>query len=250
MNDGAKWLIESSPIGRLLVPSFGGRDVGVFYTSRDFPGFLNSQSVADLREVIRTRFVKTVDLSTCNQVHGASVVSPPEGEGIWCESAGCDALWSDRSGVGLGIKVADCLPVTVVDDTHRVMANIHAGWRGSVKKIIAKTIDTIRAATPFDPKSAVVLLGPSIRRCCFEVGPEVVEQFREAFGGIDAFVDIRRPKPHLDLPGLATEVLLGLGFESASIHDSGICTRCEGSIFHSYRRDAKASGRNLAIAIQ
>ncbi|HVT04671.1 MAG TPA: polyphenol oxidase family protein [Thermoanaerobaculia bacterium] len=244
------WQIEPSEIGRLLVPSSDGKDLGVFYTTRDFPGFLNSDSVAALRDVMRSRFGKTAVLATCNQVHGARVVSPPASDEPWCETSGCDALWSDRGGLGLGIKVADCLPVTVVDGTHGVMANIHAGWRGSVKKIIARTFDTLRAGSSFDAKHAVALLGPAIRQCCFEIGPEVVDQFREGYGEIDRYVDLSRAKPHLDLAGLATQLLGELGVGPDSIHDSGICTRCEGSIFHSFRRDAAASGRNLAIVVQ
>jgi len=244
------WKIEDSAIGRILVPHSGAGHLGVFYTTRDFPGFLDGESVARILEVIRNRFGTRARLATCNQVHGANVVTPPDDGKPWCESAGCDALWSTDRGIGLGIKVADCLPVTVLDREHSVVANIHAGWRGSARKIIARTIDTLRAGSSFDAGRAVALLGPSIRQCCFEVGPEVVEQFREAYGDIDRFVDFTRSRPHLDLAGLAVELLSGLGFPAAGIHDSGLCTRCDGSIFHSFRRDAANSGRNLAIVVQ
>jgi len=146
----------------------------------------------------------------------------------------CDALWSDRRNSALAIKVSDCLPVSIID-TRGVLANIHSGWRGAVQQITAKTLD----AAPLDPRTSIAFLGPSIRVCCFEVGEEVAAQF-------DArFVDrTRGPKPHVDIAAFTSAVLRGRGFER--IVDTELCTRCPGSIFHSYRRD-KQSGRNLAI---
>ncbi|HEX3581414.1 MAG TPA: polyphenol oxidase family protein, partial [Thermoanaerobaculia bacterium] len=137
--------------------------------------------------------------------------------------------------VALGIKVADCLPVTILDRGNHIAANIHSGWRGAAQNIVGKTLDVIGA------RNAEAWLGPSIRVCCFEVGEEVAERF-------DArFVDRSYPKPHVDLAAYTTAVLRERGIDR--IHDSQLCTRCEGSIFHSFRRDG-SGGRNLAILTQ
>ena len=144
--------------------------------------------------------------------------------------------------VALGIKIADCLPVTILDSGRGVIANIHSGWRGAVQGITAEAIDAIERDTPFDATDALAYLGPSIRSCCFEVGEEVAAQFEERF------VDRGRSKPHVDLVAFTRELLRRRGFVEDRIFDSGLCTRCEGSIFHSYRRDGAGGGRNLAIA--
>jgi copper oxidase (laccase) domain-containing protein len=82
------------------------------------------------------------------------------------------------------------------------------------------------------------------------VGEEVVDALTEAFGSVGGHVDrTRGVKPYVDLPGLTRRVLLESGFDPSAIDDSGLCTRCAGSIFHSFRRDGAAAGRNLSIAV-
>ena len=197
----------------------------LFYTTLDFDGRIDDR----LREVLRP-----ARLSSCHQVHGARVCRAPVDE------SECDALWSDAPDSALAIKIADCLPVSIIDPAHGVIANIHSGWRGTLAGITAATLD----AAPLDPSSSLAFLGPAIRVCCFEVGEEVAGQF-------DArFVDrTRGPKPHVDIPAFTADVLLRRGFHAGAIVDLGLCTRCSSAPhprFHSYRRD-KRSGRNLAI---
>jgi len=143
--------------------------------------------------------------------------------------------------VALGIKVADCLPVSLCDPVHRVIANIHSGWRGAAQQITAATLDTLARETAFDPPSSYAYLGPSIRVCCFEVGEEVAVQFDERW--IDRALG---EKPHIDVVRMTEAVLRERGV--GQVVDTGSCTRC-GALFHSYRRE-RGSGRNLAIAAQ
>lgn len=223
------WPVETSAIGRIVVAP----DAPLFYTTVDFPGRLNDASVRQLTGIVRDRFGIEATLASCNQVHSATVVRAP-GDGRECDA--CDALWTDQNGMALAIKVADCLPVTLIDA--EVIANVHSGWRGAAAGIVAATLD----AVPLSP-SARAYLGPSIRVCCFEVGEEVAERFPK-------HVDRRHAKPHVDLVAFTIDVLRRRGFTDARIFDSGLCTRCEGSIFHSFRRDSTGGGRNLAIAAQ
>ncbi len=236
-------MIDQTPIGRIFIP----RDVppgrALFYTTRDFPGFLDPQIARTLTAFIEERFGLAASLSTCAQVHGATV-SRGTGASGWRERDSCDALYSDEPGTALGIKVADCLPVTMIDPVHSVIANIHSGWRGAVQRITAETIATIQRETKFDAAVARAWLGPSIRVCCFEVGEEVAQQFDERY------VDRSYTKPHVDLPRFTRDLLAEHGFAGEAIIDSELCTRCEGSIFHSFRRDGKGGGRNLAIVVQ
>jgi copper oxidase (laccase) domain-containing protein len=154
------WPIEDTPIGRIALPAPSTH--AVFCTSRDYDGKLRDA----LTDFVRERFGIESVLSTCTQVHGVNVERAAGGE----NPRQCDAMWSDRRGVSIGIKIADCLPITMVDPPRSVIANIHSGWRGAAQQITTQTLDTLERSTSFVPTEAFAFLGPSIRVCCFEVG--------------------------------------------------------------------------------
>jgi YfiH family protein len=240
-------------LGRVVIPEPLPDGFALFYTTADFDGRTDDP---ELLAVLRDRFGIEASLSTCNQIHSAHIHrAPATGE--------CDALFTDQRGMALGIKVADCLPVSLCDPVHRVIANIHSGWRGAAQQITAATLDTLARETAFDPSSSYAYLGPSIRVCCFEVGEEVAAQFDERWTD-----RARGPKPHIDLVAMTEAVLRARGV--ANVIDTGLCTRCDEPVagllghsvteqpsnletqkplFHSYRRE-KRTGRNLAIAAQ
>ena len=229
--------VESSVFGRIVVPEFLPRGKALFYTTADLHGWLDDDIAAQFRAFIKERFGFDATLATCTQVHSANVERVKH-EPKWRECDSCDALWTADRHVALGIKVADCLPVSIV--AREMIANIHSGWRGAVRQITKETID----AMPLDPAIAFAYLGPAIRVCCFEVGEEVAVQFPEAF------VDRSHAKPHVDVAAFTVSILRERGFAPDRIFDSGLCTRCEGSIFHSFRRDGRNGGRNLALVAQ
>ena len=227
------WSIQSAgALGRIAVPPFVPPGFSVFCTTRDFEGFLSPERAKVLTEVIGNG----TSLATCNQVHGVNVNRVTHDES-WRECDSCDALWSDVKNVALAIKVADCLPVALIDPVRNVIAKAHSGWRGAVQRITATAVD----ASHVNAADSYAYLGPSIRVCCFEVGEEVASQF-------DArYIDRSHAKPHVDLVAFTTDILRERGFADERISDSGLCTRCDGSVFHSYRRDGKGGGRNLQI---
>jgi YfiH family protein len=241
--------VVDSAVGRIVIPPSLPLGFALFYTTRDLPGRLDDQTVFDLMGVVRHHFGIEATLTTCTQVHGATVHRAAPA-GAWLECSSCDALWSSEMHSALGIKVADCLPVTMIDPAHSVIANVHSGWRGVVQRITSETIFAIERETAFDPRASVAYLGPSIRVCCFEVGEEVVDQLALRHGDGTRYVDRTKSRPHVDLVAMTADVLRSAGFADDAIHDSGLCTRCEGSMFHSYRRDAKSGGRNLALVAQ
>jgi polyphenol oxidase len=243
------WTVEDSPVGRVVVAPSVPPGRAIFYTTRDLEGRLSDTVIAELEAFVASRFrLDPSSFATCNQVHGVSVARGA-GDG-WRECDGCDALWSDERGVALGIKVADCLPVALVDERGPLAANIHAGWRGASAGVVDTTLAELRAAG-FDPAQGSAWLGPSIRSCCFEVGEEVVASFLSSDPRAERFADRSRgDRPFFDVAGYVTGRLLDAGFSPHSIHDSGLCTRCESSIFHSYRRDGERAGRNLAWLVQ
>lgn len=237
------WSVTESPVGRIVVPPDLPSGFALFCTTADFHGALDANSTGALLETVRQHFGIEATLTTCTQVHGATVTRAVR-ERSWRECDSCDALFSDARNVALGIKVADCLPVTMLDPRHSVVANVHSGWRGAVQRITAATLDSLERDTAFDAAESHAYLGPTIRVCCFEVGEDVAARFGAAY------VDRSHEKPHVDLAAFTRDVLRERGFDDARIHDSRLCTRCEGSMFHSFRRDGSGGGRNLAIVAQ
>jgi YfiH family protein len=230
------WTIDTSPLGRIAVPPFVPAGYAVFCTTVDFEGRLNAEAASEITRTVRERAGIDTQLTTCTQVHGATVEKAESGA-QWRECDSCDALWSETKGTALGIKIADCLPVSLIDERGTI-ANVHSGWRGAVQNITDAAIDKIQ------PRDAWAYLGPSIRACCFEVGEEVAQQFDEKF------VDRGRAKPHVDLVAYTIDLLRARGFRDERISDSELCTRCEGSVFHSYRRVGKGGGRNISVVAQ
>jgi len=242
-------VIEQSALGRIVVPPDVPSGFALLWTTLDFDGRLDDGVARRIAGAVRDRFGIDAALTTCNQVHGTTVRRAPR-KSKWTECDSCDALHTDARPSMLGIKVADCLPVSLIDPEHHVIANIHSGWRGAASGVTLATLDALAADSAFEVTSASAWLGPSIRVCCFEVGENVAERIRTAYADAEEFIDRSRAKPHVDLAGLTAMLLRRRGMSADRIHDSTFCTRCDGSIFHSYRRQGPRGGRNLAVVAQ
>ena len=241
--------IVQTTLGDVVVPADPPPKGFVFWTTRDFDGRLDSRSVTSILGTIDEVGGNVSRFETCQQVHGTRSVQVSGEKDGWSECSGCDALWTRQGGIALGIKIADCLPVSILDPSDEgVVINLHAGWRGAAAGIVSETIRAAGVTEPVLSGSAHAWLGPSIRVCCFEVGEEVVDAFRPTHPWVDDFVDRSKDKPHLDLAGVVKRGLVEEGIAEERIWDGGLCTRCPDSRFHSYRRSGSHAGRNLAVA--
>ena len=181
-------------------------------------------------------------------VHGTSVYTV--GEPL-ADDAEFDGMVSSRIGTTLGAFAADCVPIVFADPEARVIGAAHAGWRGTIGAAPpAGTTETPGVSVAANTVSKMirlgaradrirVALGPSIGPCCFEVGPEVVAEFRAALGDLPDLVVAGPRKDHLDLRVALRGVLERAGVRPESIDASPPCTRCEAERFFSYRRDGK-----------
>ncbi len=182
-------------------------------------------------------------LVAARHVHGTNVykVGEPLEDG-----AEFDGLVSDQVGPVLGAFAADCIPILFAEPQARVCGAAHSGWRGTVAGV-ARNVVTRMVALGALPGQLRVALGPSIGPCCFEVGSEVVDEFRAEFGELRGLV-VRGPhKDHIDLRIATRCVLERVGVRPEHIDDQPPCTRCEGDRFFSYRRDGKAGGMHMAF---
>ncbi|MCZ2077768.1 MAG: peptidoglycan editing factor PgeF [Bryobacterales bacterium] len=177
-------------------------------------------------------------LAMAKQVHSDRILRAGESAGYIGEG---DALVSNNAGIYVGVRTADCQPILIVDPDRRVVAAIHAGWRGTAARIAAKAVGRLRRDFGSDSTRLVVAIGPCIRACCFEVGPEVAIQFKELFPERDGELG---KKTHLDLTEANRRQIAAAGVPDRNIHIVPLCTFCSNE-FHSYRRD-KDKGRMVS----
>src|SRR5690242_2971526 len=114
------WRIEDSPFGQIVIPERVPQGKALFYTTIDFDGRLDDAVTREISTFIARRFGIETSLTTCTQVHGATVRAAAA-QKRWRECDSCDALWSAEPHTALGIKVADCLPVTLIDAQNDVI---------------------------------------------------------------------------------------------------------------------------------
>jgi hypothetical protein len=138
------------------------------------------------------------------------------------------------------VSVADCCPVLLWDANSGVRAVAHAGWRGLVAGVLEATVEAMaqRGAQPAEIRAWI---GPSIGPCCFEVGPEVAARFDPAA------VQLRTPRPHVDLRVASRSALAASGLDPARVGVCVDCTACRIDLYWSYRRDGGICGRHLAF---
>ncbi len=158
-----------------------------------------------------------------------------------------DAIITNQKGIGIGVTTADCVPVLIYDPVNEVLAAIHAGWRGTVSKIVYKTVLLMTKQFGCKPENLLAGIGPLICPDCFEVGDEVVEAFIKAGFSVGE-IGSKNPetgKYHLDL-WLANKLLLQqTGIQADHIEISGLCTVTNPDQFFSARRQTIKSGRML-----
>ncbi len=156
-----------------------------------------------------------------------------------------DGLITDIPGIPLMLRFADCVPVLFYDPKHRAIGLAHAGWRGTVGKVVTHTVQAMGAAFGTEPRDLVACIGPSIGPCCYEIGADLQAKVEAAFPG--EFPSLLRcnGSVHLDLWEANALQLRSMGI--GKIEVAGICTSdCTGDLY-SWRREHGNTGRFAAI---
>ena len=279
------WLVHafSTRRGGLSEPPCAGLNLGftasdqrerVEQNRRQFLDQLGAKDFAptSVRQVHSSHsFVVTRDGS------GRLAYQLPGGEGFLpaaTDPPAGDALMTAEPGLLLTVRIADCLPLLLVDSRRGVVAAVHAGWRGALARVIEKAVGDMRRAFGSDPQELIAAAGPSIRACCYDVGEDVVEAFHGSFAQADGFfrplpdrsaaatdrysilflsayppghAPEHAPAARLDLTAVARDQLTSAGVNPANIFVAEYCTACRTDLFFSHRREGGQTGRQAAV---
>lgn len=223
-------------------------------------GNFTREQANDQREFVlenRRRFKSAIGannwtLVLCRQIHSADIRTVQDETDALSDPQPCDALTARMPKTLLGILTADCLPVIIVDERTCAVANVHAGWRGTLAGIVAQTVERMQREYDSRPADLSAALGPAICAKCFEVGPEVLRDFREKYDYADdlIFAEQKTGKGHININQANIRQLLSCGLTPERIYDSALCTVCQNNLFFSHRAERgheRHVGRLLSV---
>lgn len=231
--------------------------------------------LSNRRQFLRAIDAETMRLAVIEQIHSDLVHRIDQNTATAAPSKFLkgDALLSNVPGILLAVQTADCVPILLADAKRRAVAAIHAGWRGTLLRVAEKALGRMRMEFGTSPEDVIAAIGPSIGRCCYEVGSEVAVPFHSQFPGAREWFDgpfdalaagendpnwlpwlTMKPPGHappplrvrLDLVAANCAILAEAGVPRAHISQSGLCTSCRTDLFFSYRRE-RITGRLMAV---
>jgi len=265
----AAWDKPGSPISSWLWHGFSTRIGGLsrVYCADDAPGELNlGFTASDDRETVagnRRLLAQAVTgnpetpLIPLRQIHSSEVFVASASDALRPAPCEGDGLLTDEPGLLLGVQTADCIPVLVADQKRRVVAAFHAGWRGTVKRIVESGIGRMSVEFGSRPEDLIAAIGPGIGPCCYAVGEEVLSSFESQFPyGRDLFREVSEPPSadrhavpslHVDLVEANRRQLLAAGLKPRAIAVTGGCTSCMPDLFFSHRGSHGHAGRMMSV---
>jgi YfiH family protein len=195
--------------------------------SLDQRAYIKKYGGVDVREVFWRK-----------QVHGDAVLIA-RGKASAQGYPDADAYITDEKFLPIAIRTADCVPVFIFDGQKPAIGLAHAGWKGTYQSIALKTVLRMQEEYASKASDLKIVLGPSIRECCYQVG----EEFRDYFPG---HVKTRAGHLYLDVISANRDQLIQAGIRPENIFDSGLCTCCNKNYF-SFRRDGQKAGRMISL---
>jgi polyphenol oxidase len=180
------------------------------------------------------------------QVHSAEVVVAEQPHGAGGHLGQADALITDQPSVSLFLRFADCVPILLFDPRRPAVGVVHAGWRGTLKKILQRATAAMADAYGSRPADILAGIGPSVGPCHYAVGPELVERVRRVFGAeAEALLPEVDGRQHFDLWAANALTLREAGVQR--IETAGMCTVCQSHDFFSHRATGGRTGRFGAV---
>ena len=249
--------------------AYGGHTLNLGFTKHDSRTAVQRNRVAFLGQLGAVECKEPWPLITLRQIHSDLIHCVSEAPK---EQLAGDGLITCTPGLVLGVQTADCLPVILVDTKRRAVGVFHAGWRGTVKRIVQKGLGEMRRWFGTLPRDVKAAIGPGIHGCCYEVGPEVRVKFESQFSYAgDLFRETKESDPvrekypllfmtarapgHSDLPKKIfldlveanRRQLVEAGVSARNIEASPLCTACRTDLLFSHRAEKGITGRMLGV---
>lgn len=210
-----------------FLSTFDSIDHGIFYGPEN--------ALRENGKLSKFRYIKTLD-----QIHSDTIIHFDNNHAEESVISG-DAMYTMSGGTCLGIYTADCVPVMLYEPERRIVAAVHAGWRGTVSRISAKAVRKMEQTVSFNPETAFAVIGPSIGKCCYEVDVDVAARFMDNLADHAEYVhEGKNGKYLIDLVEANICQLRRSGIQN--IEAMHICTSCNTHI-PSYRRDGSQTGK-------
>jgi polyphenol oxidase len=270
------WLIHgfSTRLGGVS-RAYGGKALNLGFTKEDSRAAVNRNRELFLRQLGAQSGGtgrKTWPLVSLRQIH-SDLIHRVDGSEAKREPIAGDGIVTDTPEIVIAVQAADCLPIILVDRKLHALGVFHAGWRGTVQRIVEKGVGEMRKHFKSDPRNLLAAIGPGVRSCCYEVGEEVRAKFESQFVYANAlfrevkesdpvrekypllFLTARAPghselptKLFLDLAEANRRQLLDAGLPARNIDTTAPCTACHPELLFSYRAEKGVTGRMMAAA--
>jgi purine-nucleoside/S-methyl-5'-thioadenosine phosphorylase / adenosine deaminase len=226
----------------------GGKSAGpyaglnVSYRVGDDPKVV-SQNVCDLKLAVGIHDGRIV---TMKQMHGDNIVEVKDRS--LKEAGEADGMISGEKDIYLGVLTADCVPLLFVAPKRKLVAAVHAGWRGTMAGIAEKTVRLFASQYGVAPSDLEVALGPSIGVCCYEVKDDVAGPLMKKWGRLTTpSIAAKDGKSFINLRRLNRDILRAAGVPGSQLYQVGPCTRCAADEYFSYRREGSETGRQMSF---
>ncbi len=157
----------------------------------------------------------------------------------------CDALITNILNKPLMVMTADCVPILIYDDTEKTIAVVHAGREGALNNIVKNTVEALNTHFNSQAENLVIVLGPSIHVCCYEIGEDLAKTIEKT--EYASALEFRDEKTYLNVPSIILSQLEQLGVKKENIESLEICSACQNDTYFSYRADNQTTGRNAGI---
>jgi YfiH family protein len=255
--------------------AYGGNSLNLGFTKQDTSAAVERNRELFLKELGVANGRRSWPLISLRQIH-SDVIHRVDGISIdqmLAQPLAGDGIVTDTPGLVLTVQMADCFPVILADRKRRAVGVFHAGWRGTVARIVEKGVGEMRKHFGSDPRNLVAAIGPGVQGCCYEVGEEVRTKFEAQFAYASSlfrqvkesdpvrekypllFLTARAPghselpvKLLLDLVEANRRQLLDAGVLAKNIEAVGPCTACHTELLFSFRAEKGVTGRIMAAA--
>jgi hypothetical protein len=220
------------------------------YTLKDLDFRNKSKEDDDYKKICKELNINNENVVHPKQTH-TNIVKVVNENSTSSDFVEVDGLITNKKNKILSLVFADCTSLFLYDPTKNVIGNIHSGWRGTVQKIGKIAVEKMEAEYGCNPQDIICCIGPTIRKCHFEVEDDTKDMFMKSFNDESIIEKTEiiggKQKYHIDAVKANINMLKQCGLKEENIIDSGICTVCNSDILHSYRAEKDKSGRNSAI---